>query len=83
VPAMARVWPTRWPGCCRQPEPLAGLSDLLDHGRCARSRISILRGRVGSRVGRWTSWARLPALRGAVLAVADASGERGLAIGCD
>ncbi len=63
-----------------QPEPLAGLSELLDTALRALARLDP--GRAGGLARRALDVVgpRLPALRNAVLAVADASGERGLAI---
>ncbi|MEP7051257.1 MAG: hypothetical protein ABJB12_12935 [Pseudomonadota bacterium] len=63
-----------------QPEPLAGLSQLLDDALRALAQLDP--GRAGGLARRALDVVgpRLPVLRGAVIAVADASGERGLAI---
>ncbi|MEO7034474.1 MAG: hypothetical protein ABI548_11270 [Polyangiaceae bacterium] len=63
-----------------QPEPLAGLSELLDTALRALVRLDPARAGGLARRALDVVGPRLPALRNAVLAVADASGERGLAI---
>jgi cellulose synthase operon protein C len=63
-----------------QPEPLEGLSDLLD--TALRALATLDPGRAGGLARRALDVVgpRSPALRNAVLAVADATGERGLGI---
>jgi len=63
-----------------QPEPLEGLSDLLDTALRALARLDPSRAGGLARRALDVVGPRAPALRNAVLAVADATGERGLGI---
>ncbi len=63
-----------------QPEPLAGLSELLDTALRALAQLDPARAGELARRALDVLGPRLPLLRSAVLAVADTTGERGLAI---